>query len=31
MLLSASEHDRAGLNPHWRDVEVDAARARAGL
>lgn len=31
MLLSASEQDKAGLNPHWRDVEVDAARARAGL
>lgn len=31
MLLSSSEHDRTGLNPHWRDVEVDAARARAGL
>lgn len=30
MLLSSSEHNRAGLNPHWNDVEADMARARAG-
>jgi hypothetical protein len=31
MLLSPSEYQQAGLNPHWRNVEVEAAQVRAGL
>lgn len=31
MLLSPSEYQQAGLNPHWRDVETDAAKVRNGL
>ena len=31
MLLKAGEDIPAGLNPHWRGVEVDAAQARQGL
>jgi hypothetical protein len=31
MLLGSMDYSKAGLNPHWRDVEVDAAQARAAL
>jgi len=31
MLLRAGEETAAGLNPHWRSVEVNAASARQGL
>jgi hypothetical protein len=31
MLLSAADQAKAGLNPHWRGVETDAAAARASL
>jgi len=31
MLLSPSEVQQAGLNPHWRDVETEAAKVRNGL
>ena len=32
MLLGSSiDYARAGLNPHWNDVEADAARARAAM
>jgi hypothetical protein len=31
MLLRGGEEAAAGLNPHWRSVEVNAAHARQGL
>ena len=31
MLLRGGEEAAAGLNPHWRSVEVNAASARQGL
>ena len=31
MLLRGGEETAAGLNPHWRSVEVSAAQARQGL
>jgi hypothetical protein len=31
MLLSPDDASKAGLNPHWRDVEVNAAAARARM
>ena len=31
MLLGPMDLARAGQNPHWRDIEVDAAQARAAL
>jgi len=31
MLLRGGEESAAGLNPHWRSVEVNAASARQGL
>jgi hypothetical protein len=31
MLLKGGELSAAGLNPHWRSVEVNAASARQGL
>ena len=31
MLLSQDDASKAGLNPHWRDVEVNAAAARARM
>jgi hypothetical protein len=31
MLLRGGEEAAAGLNPHWRSVEVSAAQARQGL